>query len=310
MSIQWIIAGILSGLLFVIILVKYILYRRQIVGICRQLLFIRENKTNKLIYSDRTEKELLRLTDIINRICEEHRDNENLLEAKDRRLKMTFENITHDIRTPLTAIRGYFELLSSEQDEEKRQMYHTVIDSKMEDLTELLEELFIYTRLQNEEYVPEAESLDFTRLALNTLLSFYGDFKKRGIKAEVDMDEESAFVVCNDVAVNRLISNLLKNAMLHGSGEICIRYRVRAARVEFFCENSIDNEEEIDIAQVFDRFYKADTARGKGSSGLGLSIAKELAERMGGRIEAQIKAGRFVVMAGFPREGKPYDENL
>lgn len=302
MDVQWMVACIFFGLLCLILLVKYILYRRQILHICRQLLFIRENRTNKMIYSDITERELLQLTDMINRICEEHRDSENLLEAKDRRLKMTFENITHDIRTPLTAIRGYFELLSTEEDSEKRKLYHGVIDSKITELTEFLEELFTYTRLQNEEYVPEVERLDFTGLAMRTLFSFYGDFKKRGIRLEPDMDEEQAFVLCNDVAVNRLLSNILKNAMLHGSGEIRVRYRVRAEDVEFCCDNSIDNEGEIDIAQVFDRFYKADTARGKGSTGLGLSIAKELSERMGGRIEAKMEKGRFVVAVGFPRE--------
>lgn len=302
MGIQWLVAFVLLGLLFIIILAKYILYRRQIYNLCRQLLFIRENQTNKVICSDITQRELLQLTDMINLICEEHRDSENYLEAKDRRLKMTFENITHDIRTPLTAIKGYFELLPTEQDSEKRKLYYAVIENKITELTDFLEELFIYTRLQNEEYVPEMECLDFSKLAVNTLFSFYGDFKKRGIEAELDIEEKEAFVLCNDVAINRLLSNILKNAMLHGSGKIYIRYRVKTECVEFYCENSIDNEEEIDIAQVFDRFYKADLARGKGSSGLGLSIAKELSERMGGRIEAKVEEGRFVVMVVFGRE--------
>ncbi|MDE6615023.1 MAG: HAMP domain-containing histidine kinase [Lachnospiraceae bacterium] len=287
-------------ILLVIVIIKHILYRRQVINICRQMVFIRENDTNRIIYNDIIEKEILNLTSLINLMHEEHKAKENILKEKDKRLKIAMAGISHDIRTPLTSLRGFFELLENETDTEKKKKYSKIIDGKLIELTELLEELFTYTKLQNEDYVLELGRYDFTKIVLGTLFSFYGTFKEKNIEAEVDIDEEPVIVTCNDVAVKRILSNILKNAMLHGSGKIGITYKTGNSRVEFLCKNSIENHWEIDISQIFDRFYKADMARSKGSTGLGLSVAKELACRMGGDISACIKDGMFIIKLVMP----------
>ncbi len=295
MEIKFIAVTVLLSILLIIILVKYILYRRQIAAICRQIAFIRENDTNKIICNDITEQEVLKLTNLINLMCSEHKAKENILKEKDKRLKIALAGISHDIRTPLTSLKGFFELLENETDIEKKEKYNGIINKKLIELTGLLEELFMYTKLQNEEYVLELGRYNFTKIVLGTLFSFYSIFKEENIKTEVDADEETAEVLCNDMAVKRLLSNILKNAVLHGDGNIAIKYKVKNDCVEFSCENNIKNPEEIDISQVFDRFYKADAARSKGSTGLGLSVARELAERMGGEISALSENGIFTV---------------
>ena len=302
MEIGFIAVTAILGILLIIVTIKYILYRRQVINICRQMVFIRENYTNRIIYNDIIEKEILNLTSLINLMCEEHKAKENLLKEKDRRLKIAMAGISHDIRTPLTSLRGFFELLESETDTEKKKKYSKIIDGKLIELTELLEELFTYTKLQNEDYVLELGKYDFTKIVLGTLFSFYGTFKEKNIEAEVDIEEEPAIVTCNDVAVKRMLSNILKNAMLHGSGRIFITYKTGNGRVEFLCKNSVENPWEIDISQVFDRFYKADIARSKGSTGLGLSVAKELAGRMGGEISASVKDRMFIIKVVMPRQ--------
>lgn len=264
------------------------------------MVFIKENDTNMIIYNDIIEKEILNLTSLINLMCEEHKAKENILKEKDKRLKIAMAGISHDIRTPLTSLRGFFELLETETDTEKKKKYSKIIDGKLIELTELLEELFTYTKLQNEDYVLELGRYDFTKIVLGTLFSFYGTFKDKNIETELDIYEEQVIVTCNDVAVKRMLSNILKNAMLHGSGKIEIIYKTENGRVEFLCKNSVENPWEIDISQVFDRFYKADMARSKGSTGLGLSVAKELAGRMGGDISACIKDGMFIIKLVMP----------
>lgn len=292
-------AVVILSILLIIIIVKYILYRRQIVNICRQMVFIKENDSNKIICNDIIEHEILKLTDLVNLMYEEHKIKENILKEKDKRLKSALAGISHDIRTPLTSLKGYFELLEIETDIQKRQEYSDIINKKLSELTELLEELFMYTKLQNEEYVLELEENNLSQIVLGTLFSFHNEFKKRNIIVDVDIDEEPVVLLCNDTAVKRVVSNILKNAMLHGSGNINITYKIKTGRVEFCCRNSISNPEEIDISQVFDRFYKADTARGKGSTGLGLSVARELADRMGGGLTASVEYGQFVIRLVF-----------
>ncbi len=300
MDIKLIVAVAVLCILLVVVIIKYILYRRQVINICRQMVFIKENDTNMIIYNDIIEKEILNLTSLINLMCEEHKAKENILKEKDKRLKIAMAGISHDIRTPLTSLRGFFELLETETDTEKKKKYSKIIDGKLIELTELLEELFTYTKLQNEDYVLELGRYDFTKVVLGTLFSFYGTFKDKNIETELDIYEEQVIVTCNDVAVKRMLSNILKNAMLHGSGKIEIIYKTENGRVEFLCKNSVENPWEIDISQVFDRFYKADMARSKGSTGLGLSVAKELAGRMGGDISACIKDGMFIIKLVMP----------
>lgn len=300
MDIKLIVAVAVLCILLVVVIIKYILYRRQVINICRQMVFIKENDTNMIIYNDIIEKEILNLTSLINLMCEEHKAKENILKEKDKRLKIAMAGISHDIRTPLTSLRGFFELLETETDTEKKKKYSKIIDGKLIELTELLEELFTYTKLQNEDYVLELGRYDFTKIVLGTLFSFYGTFKDKNIETELDIYEEQVIVTCNDVAVKRMLSNILKNAMLHGSGKIEIIYKTENGRVEFLCKNSVENPWEIDISQVFDRFYKADMARSKGSTGLGLSVAKELAGRMGGDISACIKDRMFIIKLVMP----------
>lgn len=304
MDMELIVLIAVTGILLVIVSIKYILYRRQIVNICRQMVFIMENNTNRIITNDIIEKEVLELTSLINLMCEEHKAKENILKEKDKQLKAAMAGISHDIRTPLTSLRGFFELLENENDTRKKREYSKIIDGKLIELTELLEELFTYTKLQNEDYVLELGEYNFTKIVLGTLFTFYGIFKEKNIEAEVDIDEEPAIVICNDVAVKRMLSNILKNAILHGSGDISITYKTGNGRVEFICENRVDNPWEIDISQVFDRFYKADAARTKGSTGLGLSVAKELAGRMGGELSASIKDRMFAIKFIIPLQGE------
>ncbi len=295
MDIKLIAVIAILGILLIIVFVKYILHRRQVVNICRQMAFIMENNTNKIICNDITEKEILKLTDFINLMYEEHKKKENILKEKDTRLKTALAGISHDIRTPLTSLKGFFELLENEDNIEKRGKYIQIINKKIIELTELLEELFTYTKLQNEEYILELKEYDFTKIVLGTLFSFYSIFKEENIKTDVDIEEKTAVVLCNDIAVKRILSNIIKNAIIHGNGNARIKYSIKDNSVEFECGNGIINPREIDISQVFDRFYKSDAARGRGSTGLGLPVAKELSDRMGGKISASIEENMFVI---------------
>lgn len=289
--------------LLVIFMIKYWLYRRQIHEICRQLEFMQKETTNKRIRTDLSKKEIINLAGKINRMVDRQEEESLSIKSKEQQLKETLANISHDIRTPLTSMKGFFELYTQEGEPEKKEYFEQVIREKMDDLTVLLEELFTYTKLQNETYELQLVQQDFTKLVLDSLFSFYGQWKEKGISPVLSVDEDTVMVLCNDTAVRRIITNVLRNAMLHGDGNIEIRYQVKKDNVLLQCCNGFQNMEQPDMERVFERFYKGDSARRESSSGLGLSIAKELALRMDGSMEARTEDGRFLVELVFPRAG-------
>lgn len=284
----------------VIVTIKYVLYRRQISSICRQLEFLENDMTNHKVRTDLTQKEIVELAELINAMCEGHNKKEVALLNKDKRLKETLTSVSHDIRTPLTSLKGYFELLMSEEDTEKKLQYAGVMSERMDNLSDLLDELFTYTKLQNQDYQLEMKEQDMTKLVLDTIFSFYEIFKEKGYEPALDIDDRSYVVMCNDVAVKRVISNVVKNALVHGMGDIILAYgKIGDNIVRFTCQNSIAHPENMDITQVFERFYKADKARKEKSTGLGLAIAKEMVERMGGTIEASLVGRNFTIDISF-----------
>ena len=101
-------------------------------------------------------------------------------------LKETITNLSHDIRTPLTSLDGYFQLLQQSDSEEERRKYVGIIQSRISSLKEMLEELFTYTRLQDADYELEMERIDFGKCAYDTVFSFYDEFQNRGIEPQVD----------------------------------------------------------------------------------------------------------------------------
>lgn len=280
----------------ILVLIKFRLYRRQIQDICRQLQFMQSHDTNKRIQTTLTAPEILSLTGQLNAVYDGQAAYRICLQKKDRRMKELLANVSHDIRTPLTSLKGYFQLLLLEEDTAKRMKYTRIMQEQLDELTGLLDELFTYTKLQNEDYALELGRENFTGLVLETLFSFYEELKKQGIEPEMEIEETPCFVTCNPLAVKRVLANIIRNAVLHGNGQIVIRYHIiEETSVCFTCENTLQSPERIDMAQIFDRFYKADPARSRHSTGLGLSIAKGFAEKMGGQIEAELAGEWFLV---------------
>lgn len=163
----------------------------------------------------------------------------------------------------------------------------------------MLEELFTYTKLQNNDYRLQTEPVNITQCISSALIAFYNDFQEKGIEVQTDFNDESITVNCNSEAVQRIVQNMLKNVLDHGSSTVKMTLKRDKGRVVFTCANKVHNAEGIDVSQLFTRFYKADPARTHSSTGLGLAIAKGLAERMNGGMAATVEGDWFAVEAWF-----------
>lgn len=279
----------------VILTVILILYRRQVRKTGRQLEFLKDRRTNLRLTSDLPLKEFNELIDGINEVIDQSREVRESAQHNEMQLKETITNLSHDIRTPLTSLDGYFQLLQQSDSEEERRKYVGIIQSRISSLKEMLEELFTYTRLQDADYELETELIDFGKCVYDTVFSFYDECQNRGIEPQVDFCGGHLFVRGNEEAVRRALQNLIRNALVHGHKGISLELFEENGKAVFRCSNDVAHPEEIDIERVFSRFYKADSARTHTSTGLGLSIAKGLVERMDGEIRAELEGERFVV---------------
>ena len=295
--ILWAIAATFAAILF---LVLFLAYRRQVKKICRQLAFQKNNRTNLRLTASLPFQELNALIDSINTVIDLSHEIEHTAWKSETELKETFINLSHDIRTPLTSMDGYLQLLSQSESEKERAYYCAVIQSRIAVLKEMLEELFTYTKLQNEAYTLELEPLDFGKCVRDTTFSFYDEFQAKGIEPKISLSEEPLSIMGNEEALHRTIQNIIKNALEHGYNAISLNLTNDNTEVVFPCSNDVQNPGEIDTSKIFTRFYKADSARTHSSTGLGLFIAKGLTERMNGRILATLENDRFTIEIRFP----------
>ena len=296
----WAIAATLAAVIAVLLL---ILYRRQVKKTCRQLTFLAEHQTNLRLTVDLPLPGLGRLADGMNRIIDQSRQIRLDSRHSEMQLKETITSLSHDIRTPLTSMDGYFQLLLESDVQEDRQRYIAIIQSRIASLNDMLEELFTYARLQDSQYRLLIQKIDFSRCVCDTIFSFYEEFQAKGIEPSVTLEDERLFIRGNEEALARTVQNMMKNALVHGKGRIALSLFREGSCALFQCANQVEHPEEIDISQVFGRFYRADSARTKSSTGLGLSIARELTERMGGQILADLDGDQFSVQIRFPEEG-------
>lgn len=285
----------------IILIIIIVLFLRQVDTICRCLDFIKSHKTNMKLLSHTPLKPLNKLIDSVNELLSETAEDRRAVEKEDRSLKESLTGISHDIRTPLTSLSGYFQLLEETENPGERARYSAVIKTRIRDLESMLENLFSYTKLQNSEYQLPLSRINFTECVIDTTLSFYGQFSEKGITPRIDIDESPAYIHGNTEAARRILQNILKNALEHGIDDISVSLHTEDNKTIFRCTNKCKTPDEIDISGVFRKFYKADPARRDTSTGLGLTIARELAGRMDGKLEASLEGDVFSIKLGLQK---------
>lgn len=234
-------------------------------------------------------REMLVLCRMLNRLQKLHHQRQIQYERGERQLKQNITGLAHDIRTPLTGAAGYVQLARECDDPGRREYYLQVASDRLGELGNMLEELFLYTKLTSEEFVLDMREMQALPLLTDCLVGQYQRFEEKGVSPRVDFEWEGFRVLADEECLRRIFCNLIQNALLHGGKDFVIRQE----EGQLIFENSVPESGRPDPEHIFDRFYKADSARRKGSSGLGLFIVKELAERMNGSVHARLEGDRL-----------------
>lgn len=296
---MYIVIGILVG----IIILQFIIiwkYQRQVRDICRQLAFLMKHDSNMLINREFDMGGIGTLSDRLNEFLELRRKEKQHYQEKETLIADTYTNLSHDIRTPLTSLDGYFQLMEECENVEDQKRYLNIIHERIHSLNEMLEELFTFTKLKNESYNLELMPCCINRILKETVFSYYDDWVRMEIQPDIRITEEQLHIYGNRQGVSRVIQNVIKNGLDHGEKKISIVLERDQDRAALRIGNQVTHPEQIDVEHVFDRFYKADAARSKTSTGLGLSIAREFVKRMNGEIGAKIEENEFIVEMSFP----------
>lgn len=250
-------------------------------------------KRLRLAAPDRPVEELLAQ---INGLLEDRETETRQLRKREESLRRQIANVSHDLRTPLTSILGYLQLLEGDDlDSEQRARYLQVVEGRARVLQELITAFYDLSRIEGGEYPLEIQPVDLRRRLEPLLASFYDDFQQAGFQVEVSLEDNLPPVPADPGGVTRVLTNLLNNALKHGSQHLSIRlYREEDVLVTAFSNDAPHLTQE-DLPRVFERFYTADQMRTGQNTGLGLAIVKALAQRMGHTAFAQLEDGVFTV---------------
>ena len=232
----------------------------------------------------------------LNELLELRQEERAVYHRKEQELRQQIANVSHDLRTPLTSILGYLQLLEGEGlSPGKRVEYLSVIEGRARTLQTFIAAFYDLSRIEGGELPLERDKVDLGRALSDQLAAAYEQIEESGLVMEVDIAPDMPPVWADGGAVTRIFSNLLTNALRHGEDTLAVKlYREGNAVVSAF-SNRADGLTAEDAAHVFERFYTADKMRTGQSTGLGLAIVKALAERMGHSAAARWEDGVFTI---------------
>lgn len=253
--------------------------------------------TNTLIGISSQDKDMKRLANDINRTLKEVRQAYHRYREGDREMKMAVTNISHDLRTPLTAICGYLSFIKKLDKSEELERYFDIIEDRALYMKKLTEELFEYSVIISSETTVEKEEVWMNRLLEDCIMEHYAVLVEKGITLEADITEEKIVHRVNSTQIERVFSNLISNALKYSDGDLKISMTDKGV-ITFV--NKAKALDKLHTERLFDRFYTVESARN--STGLGLSIARKFVEENGGNIIAEYDNDILSITIVFSKE--------
>ena len=288
----WILCGVLA-VIIAILVIKIRMMQKSMDEICACVSEHLSSDTNQLITVSSSDKHVRHLASEIAKQLTELRRQRRQYISGDRELKEAVTNISHDLRTPLTAICGYLELLEAEEMTDNTRRYVEQIANRTEALKALTEELFRYSVISSVSDL-SYEKVNVGRVLEDTLISFYGAFEQKKIAPNISLPDGVIIRSLDKSALSRIFGNIISNAVKYSDGDFSV-IMTESGKITF--SNTASELSSVDVGKLFDRFYTVDSARK--STGLGLSIAKLLTERMGGCISADYKGNMLSITLSF-----------
>jgi len=284
-------------------LILYVFFlKRQIKRLAGQVKTMSaDSKKGSRFFVDFREKNLIALVDELNQMVNTYESEKVQVKQAEENLQLSITGLSHDLRTPLTAIDGYVQLLKLTDDPLKKKQYLDVIELSVSKLLEMTNQFYDLTRIDLNQ-----KGFDLVKISLNdtiqdNFLNFFDSFEKSGLTIKFPENSESIHVLADKVLLNRVIQNIIQNILRYAQGKVEIEYAKQGNFGVVTFINDIKSGSKISIEKVFDRFYtESKTRTNSESSGLGLYISKRLIENMNGNMDAKLVQQQFSIEIKLP----------
>lgn len=290
----WVSIGILI-VIIIALLVKIHILQKSVKEIEIAVVDRLVTDTNVLIDISSSDKNVCRLPNTVNGQLRKLRTERRRFQQGDLELKNAVTNISHDLRTPLTAICSYLELLEQEEKSATVNRYIEIIKDRVDILKQLSEELFKYSVIISTKNNITKEQVIINTVLEESIAAFYTVLTERNIVPEIQISETKVVRMLDRSALSRVFSNLISNVIKYSDGDLKI---VLSENGEIAFSNMASGLDEIQVGRLFDRFYTVEAARK--SAGLGLTISETLVEQMKGTISATYENNRLSIHIFFP----------
>lgn len=283
------------SILLIILIIKIISLKKSVRKIHTDFSEYKKGDTNALIKVSSSDKDIRNLASQMNEsLCEMRKLYLEYYQG-DMEMKTAIMNISHDIRTPLTAISGYLELLGPIEKSEEVEGYLSIISERCNHMKKLTEEMFEYSIVSSmDNNNLNLEDVDLNRALEDCIMEYYGALTEKGIELKVDITEEKVIRKLDKVHTDRVFSNIVSNALKYSDGDLEISLDDKGTII---FANTAKGLEKTTVEKLFGRFYTVETAHH--STGLGLSIAKSFVEKMNGTIKAEYKNDKLYIILTF-----------
>ncbi|MBQ7186415.1 MAG: HAMP domain-containing histidine kinase [Ruminococcus sp.] len=281
---------ILLGIVCLLLILKLIVMRRSADEILEQLDMILQNDTNAVIGISSSDAGMRRLAAGLDKRLRALRKEQLRFLNGDRELKEAVTNISHDLRTPLTAVMGYLEVMKRIEKSKELENYLKIIEGRAVAMRQLTEELFRYSVILSEQGLSAPEETHINAVLEDCIMGYYAALTERGITPEIDITETRIIRSLDKAALSRVFGNLMNNALKYSGGDLTVALKEPCV-IEF--SNTAPSLTNTQVERLFDRFYTVNAARS--GTGLGLSIARSFIEQMGGSISASLEGEKLTI---------------
>lgn len=293
---------VISGLTAIVFAILYFSLRHGIRNAGKQFKTLKDMAdTNLRIHQSVPNKDLENFLLDLNMELDEKQKLRIRYEAKEHKLRQEIANISHDLRTPLTSIIGYLELMDDpDTTPVEQKLYIEIVRKRSKVLQSLITSFYDLSLIDSKDYKLSPKPLNIFEVICEVVLAFYEDFEKKKIEVQMDLEENIPLLNLDRNALVRIFTNLTQNALKYSKSCVSVHLKLSDSNVGIIFSNDTDLISTDEAPRVFDRTYVSDRARSHTNTGLGLNIAKALAEKSGGTMCSSYREGRFEILTEFP----------